>query len=127
MSSASAGGPQTVERLEVWQRGMGVVEMVYKLTLNWPADERYGLTSQVRRAAVSVPANIAEGIGRATPGEISRFCRIALGSAYEVHTLLNLAERLKLNSAPDLSSILAELATLTRQLSAFIRYQENKR
>ena len=62
------------------------------MTSSWPTDERYGLTSQTRRAAVSVAANIAEGLGRGTPGDFERFLRIAAGSAAELYVLLELAE-----------------------------------
>ena len=72
-----------MQRLEIWQDGMKIVEGVYLASGDWPIDERFGLVSQVRRAAVSIPANIAEGIGRGTPRVIARFCRIFLGSAYK--------------------------------------------
>jgi four helix bundle protein len=73
---------------------MDLVEGVYSVTRQWPRDETYGLTNQVRRAVVSVPANIAEGQGRRNPREFARFLRIATGSLFEVETHLLIAQRL---------------------------------
>ncbi|NNU59789.1 four helix bundle protein [Ochrobactrum soli] len=80
--------------LLVWQQAMELVTSIYQLTNNWPKEEIYGLTSQVRRAAVSVPANIAEGFGRENRGSYQQFLRIAQGSLKEVETHLLIAERL---------------------------------
>jgi four helix bundle protein len=113
--------------LRVWQEGMDVVEGGYRLTADWPEAEIYGLTSQARRAAVSVPANIAEGVGRATPGEMARFCRIALGSAYELHTLIELSARLRFTPPEQLAELSTRLQILTRRLTRFIQYQESRK
>lgn len=80
--------------LIVWQRGMDLVVAVYDLCKNFPKDETYGLTSQIRRAAVSIPANIAEGQGRRLPGEFTQFLAHARGSLLELDTHLELAMRL---------------------------------
>jgi four helix bundle protein len=77
---------------------MEMVETVYRLTREWPADERFGLISQIRRAAVSVPANIAEGYGRIHRGDYVRHLSIAQGSVAEVETLLTLGARLQIAS-----------------------------
>jgi four helix bundle protein len=87
--------PESVEKLEIWQEAVEIVRILYELTKSWPREEMYGLTSQIRRAAVSIPANIAEGVGRRTAGEMSRFAQIALGSIYELDTLLYLGAELK--------------------------------
>jgi len=71
-----------------------VVKAVYQFTQDWPKAELYGLTSQVRRAAVSIPANLAEGVGRDTPAEAARFAHVALGSLYELDTELCIAAEL---------------------------------
>jgi four helix bundle protein len=77
--------------LKVWTKAMELVRDAYRLTESFPAAERYGLTSQIRRAAVSIPSNIAEGQGRLTKGEFRQFLGQARGSLYEVETQLQLA------------------------------------
>ncbi len=81
--------------LSVWQQGMQLAEDVYRLTNAFPNEERFGLTSQLRRAASSVPANIAEGHSRSSTKDFLRHLSIAVGSLAEVTTLLELAERLE--------------------------------
>ncbi len=80
--------------LAVWQHSHRFSLDCYKATSTWPSQEQFGLTSQVRRAAVSVGANIAEGSGRGTDRDFARFLRIALGSANELESLLLVAEAL---------------------------------
>lgn len=87
-------GVATYRDLEVWQRGMEIVRQVYAATTDFPDEERFGLTLQLRRAAVSVPSNIAEGWGRGSRKEYLRFLYIARGSLYEVETQLLLAYEL---------------------------------
>ena len=79
------------KELIVWQKSMILVNDVYKATNNFPKEEVFGLTSQIRRSAVSIPANIAEGCGRSTNKELCRFLDIANGSAFELETLLILS------------------------------------
>ena len=81
--------------LVVWQKAMDLVELVYAITKQFPSDERYALTSQIKRASVSVPSNIAEGYGRHSTADYIRFLQIALGSLYELQTQLVLASRLE--------------------------------
>ncbi len=80
--------------LGVWQRAMDLTSLVYQVTAELPPDERFGLTSQTRRAAVSVPANIAEGHRRSSTKDYLRFLSIAAGSLAELETLVELASRL---------------------------------
>ena len=80
--------------LIVWQKAMDLVQAVYKITAGFPKEELYGLTSQLRRAAVSIPSNIAEGQGRRTTGDFQRFLAIANGSLREVETQILIAKRL---------------------------------
>jgi len=100
--------------------GIELVKSVYEATRGWPKEELYGLTNQVRRAAVSVPANLAEGIGRGTAAEAARFAHISLGSLYELDTLLEVGEALGLEASVDLR---AKVGQLARQFSAFVRHQ----
>ncbi len=112
--------------LVVWQRGVDLVRDVYLLTAKWPAEERYGLTSQVRRAAVSVPANIAEGQGRQGRAELRRALSIAHGSLCELETHLEVAKRLDFPD-PDATDRLldrtGEVGRLLRGLIASIDRQ----
>ena len=85
---------QHYRQLVAWQKAMDVAVAVYDATRVLPKDELYGLTSQVRRSAVSVPSNIAEGQGRGTPDEFKRFIRVANGSRQEMETQILLAGRL---------------------------------
>ena len=93
--------------LMAWQKAMARCERVYEITRQHPADERFGLTSQMRRAAVAVPSNIAEGYGRRATGDYIRFLQIALGSLYELETQLILSSTLGLSS-PDLVGTCSE-------------------
>lgn len=92
---------RTHKDLIVWQKAMAFVEEVYKLTDKMPNGELYGLTSQIRRSAVSIPSNIAEGAARNHNKEFVQFLYVALGSSAELETQLLLAERLKfISTAP---------------------------
>ncbi|CAE6519236.1 Four helix bundle protein [Nitrosomonas nitrosa] len=80
--------------LIIWQKAMDLVELIYQVTKNFPKEELYGLTSQIRRAAVSIPSNIAEGQARQSTSEFRNFLSIAQGSRAEVETQLMIAQRL---------------------------------
>lgn len=85
-----------LKELVIWNKSMELATSVYNLTANYPDDERYGLTSQIRRSAVSVPSNIAEGAGRESNKDFARFLSIANGSSYELQTQLLLSQQLEL-------------------------------
>ena len=106
--------------LQVWQRSMDWIEAVYRATKSWPTDERFGLTSQTRRAAVSVAANIAEGAARHGRREFTRFLRIAKGSLAESETLLLLSRRLSYTPEGEFAPLLSEAAGIGRMLSGLI-------
>jgi four helix bundle protein len=114
-------GPDTVRSLRVWQEGIALVKDTYALTAGWPKSELFGLTSQIRRAAVSIPSNLAEGKGRGNTAELVRFARIALGSAYELDTLLEIASELGFPDCPKVPSLRDRLSSLIRQLSSYIQ------
>ncbi|TAK04257.1 four helix bundle protein [Patescibacteria group bacterium] len=85
--------------LIVWQKAMDLVVGVYEITKDFPTDERYGIVSQMRRSAVSIPSNIAEGYRRKSEVDFQRFLRIAYGSASELETQLLIAQRLRYGPA----------------------------
>jgi len=113
--------------LLVWQKAMAWVETVYDATRDWPADERFGLTSQIRRAAVSVPSNIAEGCARRATGDFIRFLGIARGSLAEAETQLMLAERLSYLSGSDIQPLLNSADEINRMLASLIGKLEDRR
>jgi four helix bundle protein len=119
--AASVGQISSYRDLRVWQIGMDLAESCYRLSRSFPQDEIFGLTSQVRRAAISIPANIAEGYGRETRGDYVKFLRISQGSLKELETHLLLAERVLSVQAGDLTGILRQTDDLGRMLRSLIR------
>ena len=83
-----------VEDLKIWQKSIALTKLVYEIVAALPTHEKYGLTSQIKRSSVSIPSNIAEGAGRNTNKDFSRFISIALGSAFELETQLLIAKNL---------------------------------
>ena len=102
------------EELKIWQKAMDITEGVYKMSSSFPKEEKYGLTSQIRRCAVSIPSNIAEGAGRNTNGEFKQFLGIANGSSYELLTQLYLSKRLDLSSEEETKPIINEILEVCR-------------
>jgi four helix bundle protein len=115
---------ETYRDLRVWRDAMDLAEACYRLTARFPADERFGLTSQIRRACVSIPANIAEGYGRNSKGAYVQFLRVAQGSLKELETHLLLVERLGLAATEAAAPLLASTDALGRMLWALIRSLE---
>lgn len=111
---------KTYRDLKVWQRSMQVVTEVYRFTKSFPSDEQYGLTNQIRRSAISVPSNMAEGYGRGTTGDYVRFLRISVGSLYELQTQWQIAQNLGYITKRDFVSIYDETRNIERMLSALI-------
>jgi four helix bundle protein len=114
--------PQNVQELAVWQKAIDLTVCVYKLTRRFPKDELYGLVSQLRRAAVSVPSNIAEGRGRLGQREFRQFLGVALGSIFEVKTQLIVAGRLQMGSQNEID----EAAALSEEISKMLTSLINK-
>ena len=117
---------QSVKDLVVWSRAMDLTQMVYELVVHLPANERFGLSNQVRRAAVSIPSNIAEGWGYGKTGKYVHHLRIARGSECELRTQLELAHRLGLVDASSVVPILETAAEVGRMLSALIQSLERR-
>jgi four helix bundle protein len=106
--------------LKIWQRSHRLTLAVYRATQPFPKDEMYGLTSQIRRASASIPANIAEGCGRQGDLELARFFQMAMGSACELEYHLLLAFDLKLLKESEYSPISREVIEIQKMLAAFI-------
>lgn len=109
------------QQLEAWRRSMELSVLIYQVTNQFPGQERYGLVSQMRRAAVSVPSNIAEGYRRASPRERRRFIQIAYGSASELETQLEIAKRLKFGKTDMMSNCYLVLNHVLRLLNGLNR------
>jgi len=115
---------QNYRDLVAWQKAMGLVESVYRVTHDWPKEEMYRLTNEIRRAVVSVPANMAEGQGRNSAREFARYLSIAIVSLYEVETYVSIAQRLRYLDERICDGLLvqtAEAARLTHGLSRKLR------
>ena len=109
------------KQLRFWQKTHAFVLELYKETNSFPRDELYGLTSQIRRASVSIPSNIAEGCGRSGDAELARFCQIAMGSASEVEYQLLLARDLEFISVEAHEQLNDQLTEVKRMLNSFIQ------
>jgi four helix bundle protein len=107
--------------LWVWKEGMELAEMCYRVTRTFPREEVFGMTSQVRRAATAIPANIAEGHGRENSGAFVRFLRIAQGSLKELETHLILASRVELTTQEEIIPVLEQCNSVGKMLRALIR------
>ena len=117
---------QTYGDLIVWRKAIDLVEEVYTATREWPREELYGLTSQIRRAAVSVPANIAEGQGRGSTRDFHHFLAIANGSLIESETHLHIAHRLGYIQRDTLTALLERTAEVSRLLQGLARSLQAK-
>ena len=111
---------QSHKDLIVWQRGIQIVKVVYLLSGKLPKSEAYGLSSQMRRAAVSIPSNIAEGYSRGHRPEYIQFLRVAFGSAAELETQLILVRELKLLAGDELVSAESQTQEILRMLNRLI-------
>lgn len=117
---------RTFKDLLVWQRSFELVATTYEITRGFPNDEKFGLVSQMRRSAVSVPSNIAEGYARDTTQEYVRHLWIAKGSLAELETQLLIAQRLEYISEPASETVANEIEEIERMLAALIRKLKGK-
>jgi len=117
---------QSYRELKVWQAGIDISLAVYRLTANFPNDERFGLTSQLRRSACSIPSNIAEGHARGTTKELLRFLAIARGSLAEMETQFILARHLGYATPEVIEAILVLADEESRMLSGLRKSLESK-
>lgn len=117
----AGGAINSFKDLEVWQMAMSLAADCYRLTKLLPKEEVYGLTSQIRRASVSIPANIAEGHGRENTGSFVQFLRIAQGSTKELETLLLLTKDVGFFGQQTIDPPLAKLERIGKMLRSLIR------
>ena len=110
------------EQLDVWKKSIDFTVEVYKITEGLPKDERFGLTSQIRRASVSIAANIAEGAGRKSDKEFLNFLSISQGSASEVETELLIAFRLEYISAEAFENLMRKLDEIGRMITGLSKH-----
>ena len=112
---------QDFKDLKVWQKAHTLVLEIYKASAEFPKEEIYGLTSQIRRAAMSIPANIAEGRGRAVDGDLRRFIQIVLGSASELEYHLILSKDLHYLAEQTTEKLTTQLPEIRRMLISFVQ------
>jgi len=115
---------KTHKDLDVWNAAMELVTNIYKLTKSFPKDELYGLTSQMRRSAVSVPSNIAEGAARKSKAEFIQFLYIALGSLSELETQLIISKNL--NYSKTINGFLSKITDIRKMTFGLIKSIKNK-
>ncbi|MFD3002164.1 four helix bundle protein [Pontibacter toksunensis] len=108
------------KELRVWKEGIILAKLVYESSAQFPQEEKFGLKSQVNRAAVSVPSNIAEGAGRGSNKEFAQFLRIALGSAFEIETQMILAEAFGFVTEVDNKRLMQQLMDVQKMLNGLI-------
>lgn len=117
------------EELKIWQKAMNITESVYKLSSFFPKEEKYGLTSQIRRSAISIASNIAEGAGRNSNKEFVYFLSIANGSSFELLTQIYLSKRLNLSSEEETKPIInqiSEVCNMNYSLQKSLTNNKNK-
>ena len=113
------------KKLDVWKLAMDLVIKLYKVTANFPKEERFSLTDQIRRSAVSIPSNIAEGAARNTKREFVNFLHMAQGSLSELDTQIELAGRLGYLSEADYQKLELLMERINRMLTGLIRHQRS--
>ncbi len=112
-------GMHNFRELNIWQKSKQLAIHIYKITSNFPTDEKFGLIAQIRRASISVPANIAEGAGRKSKKDFSQFINIALGSLNEVSTFLEIAKDLNILDVNTFDNLEKEIRHISNMLGAF--------
>ena len=105
-------------KYEVWNDSIDLAMVIYNLTKEFPSDEKFGLISQLRRAAVSIPSNIAEGSSRSSEKELNRYSEISIGSSFEVKTQLIIAQKLNFGDQRKVDKALEIVDSISKQLNA---------
>lgn len=109
------------KELTVWQRSVEIATSVYKVTQNYPKHELYGLTSQIRRCTISISSNIAEGAGRSSDKDFSRFLNISYGSSFELETQLIISKELNYLDDSSFKELNSDLSEIQKMLYSFIK------
>ena len=109
------------KELKVWQLSRSLVKEIYEITAEFPASEKYGLISQLRRCAVSIPSNIAEGAGRRTDKDFTQFLSISLGSSYELETLLILSFDVSFITEHQLQNLTNKISEIQKMTNGLIK------
>jgi len=117
---------KTHKDLTVWQESMKLVKEIFGLTSKFPKEEVYSITAQIKRAAISIPSNIAEGAARDSNKEYIHFLYISLGSASELDTQLIIAKDLNFLNEKDFEEIIEKLNNIGKMLSGLIKYRQSK-
>ncbi len=112
---------KTYEELIVWQKAINLVSMIYNNTKDFPKEEIYGLTNQIRRASVSIPSNIAEGFSRNSKNDFKRFLKISIASLFEVQTQLEISKNLQFISEANYKIIFDATREIEAMLASLIR------
>jgi len=112
-------------KLEIWKNGIELVKQVYQLSNKFPSEEKFGLRSQITRASISVPSNIAEGCSRNSEVEFKRFLEIAIGSLFEIETQLIIAQELEFIEAEDLKGVFNLIQKEGRMINSLINKIKN--
>ncbi len=116
---------KTYKDLLIWQKGILLVKMIYKIADGFPKEESFGLLSQIKRSAVSIPSNIAEGWGRSSTQSYIHFLKIARGSLFELETQLFIANELNFTSQENFKEIAGLITEESKMLNAFIKSISN--
>ena len=113
-------------KILVWQKAMALTTKIYNNSQKFPKEEIFGLTSQLRRSAISIPSNIAEGIGRDSKNELLRFLTIAMGSLFELQTQLEIAKNINFLKEEEFNNMYEDSREIERMLVAFIKKNKRK-
>lgn len=118
--------PRAHKKLDVWKESIALATMIYQITEKFPNDERFGLTSQMRRAVVSIPSNIAEGAARVSAREFAQFLKVAGGSLSELDTQVEIAINLTYISAEIKQDVDSRINSISRKLAGLIKMMKKK-
>ena len=107
------------KNLHIWQEGINLARKIYEVTATFPANEKYGIVSQMTRAAVSIPSNIAEGAGRNSNNDFANFLSIAIGSIFELHTQIAICEQIGYINEETTKQLEQQIYTLQQQITTY--------